>query len=172
MKESNFFAGNSFHMEKLNKNFADFLRLLNEKQVKYLVVGGYAVGFHGFVRATGDLDVFVEISEENAKRLVAVFLDFGFTDAVLTKELFLKKGTIIRIGIPPLRVEVLNDIDGVSFAECYHGRIEEEIDDLRISFIDLKNLIKNKQASGRPKDIADLHELTKKIISERSKRSR
>ena len=148
-------------MEKLNKNFADFLRLLTEKKVKYLVIGGYAVAFHGFVRATGDLDVFVEISDENAEKLVSTFSDFGFADPALTKELFLEKGKIVRIGVPPIRIEILNDISGVCFSDCYKDRIEEKIGELTIAFIDLNNLIKNKESSGRPKDLADVHELTK-----------
>lgn len=147
-------------METLDPNFADFLKLLNVHGVEYLVVGGYAVGFHGFVRATGDLDVFVGLSERNAEKLVSVFHDFGFDSPELIPALFMEPGQIIRLGVPPLRLEVLNQISGVTFPECYESRIQEAIDGIPISFIDRKRLIQNKRAAGRPKDLADLDALT------------
>ena len=149
-------------MEKLDRNFADFLRLLNSHGVEYVVIGGYAVGYHGFVRATGDLDLFVGISTENAAALVHVFRDFGFSTPELKEQLFLDEGKIVRVGLPPLRIEVLNGISGVTFAEIFPKRIEEVIDGLRVPFIDLNSLLKNKAASGRLKDLADIEELTKK----------
>jgi predicted nucleotidyltransferase len=149
-------------MEKLDRNFADFLKLLNAHGVEYLVIGGYAVGYHGFVRATGDLDVFVGISEKNAEGIVAVFRDFGFDALELKKELFLETGKIVRIGLPPLRIEVMNSISGVAFADVYGKRIEEHIEGVRVPFIDLDSLLKNKAASGRLKDLADIEALTKK----------
>ena len=157
---------NSSRMEKLDRNFADFLRLLNAHGVEYLVIGGYAVGYHGFVRATGDLDVFVGISEKNAEGLVAVYREFGFGAQGLTKRLFLEQGKIVRIGLPPLRIEVINRISGVTFADVYSKRIEASIDGVRISFIDLESLLRNKTASGRLKDLADVEALTKKGRSE------
>lgn len=147
-------------MEKLDANFADFLRSLNRHGVKYLVVGGYAVGYHGFVRATGDLAVFVGISEANAGQLVRAFRDFGFDVPALTSATFMEKGRIVRIGVPPLRLEVMNDISGVSFDECYARRIEETIDGVRINFIDREKLLANKRSAGRPKDLADVDALT------------
>jgi len=154
-------------MEKLDRNFADFLRLLNSHGVEYLVIGGYAVGYHGFVRATGDLDVFVDISAKNASLLVQVFADFGFATPELTNELFLEPGKIVRVGLPPIRIEVLNNISGVSFSEAYPKRIEETIDGVRIPFIDLSSLLKNKSASGRMKDLADIEGLTRKSRTRR-----
>ena len=148
-------------MEKLDPNFADFLRSLNARGVEYLVIGGYAVGFHGFVRATGDLDVFVGVSEKNAEALVAAFHDFGLHLPEVRKELFLDEGKILRVGVPPLRLEVMNHISGVSFAACYSTRVETVIDGVRVPFINLENLLRNKAASGRPKDLADLHALGK-----------
>lgn len=143
-------------MEKLDANFADFLKSLNRREVEYLVVGGYAVGYHGFVRATGDLDVFVGISAVNAARLVAAFRDFGFDVPELTEATFMEQGRIVRIGVPPLRLEVMNEISGVSFAECFARRVEATIDGLSINFIARENLLANKRAAGRPKDLADL----------------
>jgi len=149
-------------MEKLNKNFTDFLRLLNSNGVKYLIIGAYAVGYHGVVRATGDLDVFVDVSEKNADALLQVFRAFGFDVPGLRKEIFLEPGKIVRVGYPPLRVEVLNQITGVAFAECYEKRIEEVLDGVKVCFIDVQSLIKNKRAAGRLKDQADVEALEKR----------
>lgn len=103
-------------MTKLDPNFADFLKSLNARRVDYLVVGGYAVGYHGFVRATGDPDVFVRISEQNAENLLLAFRDFGFDLPELTAAVFMEPGKIIRIGVPPLRSEVMNEISGTNSA--------------------------------------------------------
>src|SRR3954471_6772868 len=123
-------------MEKLDPNFADFLKSLNARGVEYLVVGGYAVGFHGFVRATGDLDVFVRPSSSNAANLAAAFKDFGFDVPELTAAVFLEPGRIVRIGVPPLRLEVMNEISGITFDECFRKKVEATIDGIRIYFID------------------------------------
>lgn len=149
-------------MEKLDANFADFLKSLNGRRVEYLVVGGYAVGYHGFVRATGDLDVFVRASPANAARLVAAFRDFGFDVPELTEATFLNPGRIVRIGVPPLRLEVMNEISGVRFEDCYDRRAEEEIDGVRVSFIDRESLLANKRAAGRTRDLADVEALTRR----------
>lgn len=149
-------------MEKLDQNFADFLKSLIANQVEYLVVGGYAVGYHGFVRATGDLDIFVRLSQQNAERLLSAFHDFGFDVPELTVAVFMEPGKIVRIGVPPLRLEVMNGISGVAFDQCYQQRVEETIDGVNVSFIDLESLLLNKQAAGRPKDIADLEALKKR----------
>lgn len=148
-------------MQALNRNFEDFLRLLNGQGVEYLVIGGYAVAVHGYVRATGDLDIFVELSEENVGKLMAALKDFGFDTTVISKEVLLTRGKIIRFGVPPLRLEIMNEISGVEFAACYAKRVTEQVGSIAIPFIDLENLIKNKQASGRPKDLADVAELTR-----------
>ncbi len=148
-------------MEKLDANFADFLKSLNARGVEYLVVGGYAVGYHGFVRATGDLDVFVRLSAENAANLIAAFADFGCTVPELTAAVFLEPGRIVRLGVPPIRLEVMNEISGVTFEECFGKRIEETIDGLRVCFIDRESLLLNKRAAGRPKDLADIAALTR-----------
>lgn len=147
-------------MEQLDPNFADFLKSLNAHGVEYLVVGGYAVGYHGFVRATGDLDVFVRLSQRNAEQLIAAFKDFGFDVPELTVAVFMSPGRIVRIGVPPLRLEVMNGISGVSFDQCYGRRVEETIAGVRVCFIDRENLLLNKQAAGRPKDLADIAALT------------
>ena len=148
-------------METLDRNFADFLKSLNARRVDYLVVGGYAVGYHGFVRATGDLDVFVGLSARNAENLVLAFKDFGFDVPELTPGVFREPGKIIRIGVPPLRLEIMNEISGVKFDGCFSQRVEEMIDGVRVCFIDRENLLLNKRAAGRPKNIADIDVLTR-----------
>lgn len=130
-----------------------------------MIVGGYAAGYHGYVRATGDLNIFVEVSDENAENLVRTFKGFGFESGV-TKELFLAKGKMVRIGHPPLRLEIFTQITGVSFEDCYASCEEIEIDDVRIKFIDLPNLLKNKMSTGRTKDRLDVEMLGGKIKDE------
>jgi predicted nucleotidyltransferase len=149
-------------MEKLDANFADFLKSLNARRVDYLVVGGYAVGFHGHVRATGDLDIFVRNSAQNADQLVLAFKDFGFDVPELTAAVFREPRRIVRIGVPPLRLEVMNEISGVTFDECFGKRVDETIDGIRISFIDRESLLVNKRAAGRPKDLGDIDALTRR----------
>ena len=147
-------------MIPLPRDFQDFLRLLNANGIRYVVIGGYAVAYHGFVRYTGNLDVFVELSVRNATKLVTALKLFGFDLPKLKPTLFLQRGKIIRMGLEPMRLEILNEIDGVSFSECFRHRSIARVGGLRINFIDLKRLLKNKRASGRQKDLADVEALT------------
>lgn len=142
------------------KDFQDFLRLLDRHSAKYVVVGGYALGYHGYVRATGDLDVFIEVSEDNADHLVEAFKEFGFSQNI-DRNLFLGTKQILRAGRPPMRLEILSEISGVSFEECYENRESVPVEDFIVNFIDFENLIKNKQATGRPKDAVDVDFLIK-----------
>jgi hypothetical protein len=143
----------------LPNDFKEFLRLLNSYQVEYLLIGGYAVGYHGYPRATNDMDVWVAVHPNNAERLVNVMQAFGFSVPELTAELFLQEQKIIRMGNPPMRIEILTSISGVAFTECYAGRIVDEMDGIRVNIIALKHLKQNKQASGRYKDLSDLEHL-------------
>ncbi|MBC8113048.1 MAG: nucleotidyltransferase [Candidatus Saccharimonas sp.] len=145
----------------LPPDFSEFLKLCDQHDVRYLLVGGYAVAYHGHPRTTGDMDVFVERSSDNAARLVAVFRDFGFLEAEITPELFLEPGAIVRIGVPPLRLEVFNEISGVTFEECFARAVETKQGQIRIRVIALRELLKNKHASGRKKDLADIDELNR-----------
>jgi hypothetical protein len=133
-----------------------------------VVIGGYAVAYHGYVRYTGDLDIFVEMSETNAAKLVSALREFGFDLPKLRPALFLEKGRIIRLGYEPMRLEILNEIDGVSFEECFRHRRRSRIGGLSINFIDLPRLLKNKRASGRQKDLADVEALTAKATRGKS----
>jgi len=146
-------------MIHLPPDFKEFLQLLNSHQVEYLLIGGYAVGYYGYPRATGDMDVWIAINPENAEKLVTVLKDFGFDVPNLSTKLFLEKGKITRMGVPPMRLEILNTISGVSFEECYADRKIDVIDGVEINFISLSHLKANKKASGRHKDLNDLENL-------------
>ena len=134
----------------LAKDFEDFVTLLNRHKVEYMVVGGYALAFHGKPRHTGDLDIWINVSEKNALSMLKVISDFGLKSLGFEKEDFLTEGLITQIGYPPLRIDVLNSIDGIEFKEAILNmqKIESE-NDLTINYIGLDDLIKNKQASGR-----------------------
>lgn len=143
----------------LPPDFKEFLKLLKEHEVHYLLIGGYAVGYHGYVRATEDMDIWVAVRPDNAEKLVATLKAFGFDDPNITPKLFLQKPKIIRMGFPPMRLEISTSISGVEFDDCYASRIVDRIDGIEVNVIDLKNLKKNKNASGRLKDKADLEQL-------------
>jgi hypothetical protein len=133
--------------------------LLNANQVEYLLVGGYAVGFYGYPRATADMDIWISVNQQNAEKVVAALREYGFDVPELSPDLFLEEGTIIRMGVPPLRLEVITSISGVRFEECYEERELVMIDDVEASLISLRHLKINKEASGRFKDLNDLENL-------------
>jgi hypothetical protein len=143
----------------LPPDFKDFLKLLNSKQVEYLLVGGYAVGYHGYARATADMDLWIAVNPRNAERIVEVIREFGFAVDGLSADLFLKENNVIRLGVPPFRIEVLTTISGVSFEACYQERITDNLDDVEVNLISLKHLKANKKAAGRLKDLNDLEYL-------------
>jgi hypothetical protein len=145
----------------IDADFLDFLRLLTVHKVRYVVVGGYAVALYGYVRYTGDIDVFVETSKTNAKKLVQVFKDFGYDVPNLSEDLFEKAGKLIRVGRPPNRLEVLTQISGVTFGECYRDRVVCRAEDVDVNFVSRDLLLRNKTASGRPKDLVDVEHLLK-----------
>ena len=143
----------------LPPDFKEFLRLLNAHSVEYLLIGGYAVGCHGYPRATNDMDIWIAIHPDNAERMVAVLHAFGFGTPNLSGDLFLQDHSIVRMGVPPMRIEVLTTISGVQFAACYAERIIAAIDGVDVNLISLQHLKTNKQASGRYKDLDDLEHL-------------
>src|SRR4030042_2877192 len=112
---------------ELHPDFKDFLRLLNSHIVEYLVVGGYAVGYHGYPRATGDLDIWIAVSDANAERTMRTLQAFGMPELETTKRLFTEKDKVVRMGVPPVRIEVITGATGVEFNECYSGRGNVEI---------------------------------------------
>jgi len=143
----------------LPPEYSQFLRSLDENRVRYLLVGAHAVGYHGYTRSTGDLDVWVEATAENAERLVQALNEFGFDMPDLTPGLFLEPDAIIQFGFPPLRIDLLTNIAGVTFGEAYASRVIDTIDGVTISVIDLESLKASKRAAGRHKDLADLEHL-------------
>ncbi|MCZ7614395.1 MAG: hypothetical protein M5T52_12895 [Ignavibacteriaceae bacterium] len=121
------------------------MKLLNSKQIEYLLIGGWAVGYYGYPRATGDMDIWVSAKRENAFKLINAFKEFVFDVPELSVELFTKENQITRIGVPPLRIEVLTSISGVKFEECYPNRNVVSIDNIEINLINLDDLKKIKR---------------------------
>ncbi|WP_310393274.1 nucleotidyltransferase [Hymenobacter sp.] len=144
----------------LDQDFKEFIELLNARKVRYMVVGGYAVAYHGYLRYTGDIDVWVEVSPANAALLVQVMRDFGFGSMYREAD-FLLPGGIIQLGVAPVRIDILNEIDGVTFADCYAAREPSTWDGVSVNFISLADLRKNKASTGRRKDATDLRNLNK-----------
>jgi predicted nucleotidyltransferase len=142
-----------------NQDFKEFIESLNANQVRYLVVGGYAVALHGHPRYTKDLDVWVECSQENAPTLLQALEQFGMGSLGLTVDDFLVPDQVVQLGYPPNRIDILVGVSGVEFADCYPNRVKVVLDGVEVNFIDLENLKKNKKASGRLQDLADLENL-------------
>ncbi len=140
-------------------DFKEFLRSLNDHRVEYLLVGGYAVGYHGYPRATAYMDIWIAVNPQNAYNLVAALKDFGFNTAELSPELFLREGQIVRMGVQPMRIEIMTSATGVKFDECYKTRVVDELDGVTTNIIDLDHLKINKKALGRYKDLADVENL-------------
>lgn len=146
-------------MIEFPRDFKKFLQLLNSKKIEYLVIGGYAVGFHGYPRATGDMDIWIAITGQNAMKMVEALREFGFDPPELQKEIFLKEQNVIRMGVPPMRLEILTSIDGVDFKKCFNNRIIADFGDFKVNFISRGDLLINKCASGRPQDLVDFEKL-------------
>jgi len=143
----------------LPPDFKEFLRLLNAYQVEYLLIGVYAVGYHGYPRATADMDIWIAMNPGNAEKIVAVLEEFGFNLPDLSPELFLKEWQVIRLGVPPVRIEIATTISGVNFSECYAERLTDMLDGVEVDLISLKHIKANKKASGRHQELADLENL-------------
>lgn len=144
------------------QDFIDFIELLNLHHVDYMIVGAHALAYHGRPRHTGDLDIWIKPSNENASKMVAVLNDFGFGSLGLKEDDFLKDNYVTQLGYPPLRIDILNAISGVEFDQAYKNKVEGEIGDLKINFINVDEFIKNKEATGRKKDLGDIASLKKK----------
>ena len=142
-----------------SQDFREFIELLIKNKAEYLIVGGYAVGIHGHPRYTGDLDIWLNPTSQNAERILKSVNEFGFSSFKLTLEDFTKPGNVIQLGYPPLRIDLLTEIDGVTFEECFSNRKEVVIEDLKVNFIGYNDLLKNKKETGRPRDIDDIDNL-------------
>ncbi len=146
---------------KLPRDFKEFLKLLDKHGVEYLLIGGYAVSYYGYPRPTSDMDIWIAIHSDNASRITAALRAFGFSTPDLNEQLFMERGNIVRMGHPPMRLEILNAIDGVEFKQAFKRRTVDRIDDQVVNLISLKDLKINKKAAGRPKDLDDLSKLSK-----------
>ncbi|MBT3272774.1 MAG: hypothetical protein HN368_06445 [Spirochaetales bacterium] len=146
-------------MLNIPRDFREFIELLNKNSVRYLIVGGYAVAFHGLPRSTGDIDFFFDRSIANARLITHCLQEFGFDELDITPDELTNQERVIQIGYPPLRIDLLSSIDGVGFDEAWMGKIEAEIDGVTVHVISREHLIKNKRISGRGQDKADIDRL-------------
>lgn len=146
---------------KLEADFQEFLRLLNLHDVRYLLIGGQAVILNGYIRNTGDLDICIANDLVNAKRLVQALREFGFDSEALKETLFTKPRSLVRMGFEPLKIEIINYLEGVDFERAYSNRKVLELSGLKIDLIAVEDLIKNKLAVGRHIDLADVEKLQK-----------
>ena len=144
---------------EVQKDFREFLELLNEHEVKFIIVGGYALAFHGAPRFTGDIDVFVKPDHENAKRILNALADFGFNSLDITIDDFQDQNKVIQLGLPPVRIDLITSISGVTWEEADASKEPGLFGDVSVSYIGKKQFIFNKRASGRKKDLADLESL-------------
>ncbi len=143
----------------LPRDFSEFVGLLHAHRVRYLVVGGYAVAFHGYPRYTGDLDVWLERSGRNARQVLKVLEAFGFGSLPITAADLTTPGQVIQLGYPPLRIDLLTDLEGVRFEACFARRVVGAFNGLELAVIGLECLRQNKRALGRAQDLADLEHL-------------
>jgi predicted nucleotidyltransferase len=144
---------------QLPPDFKEFFQLLNSEKVEYLLVGGHAVGYYGYPRATGDLDIWIAVTTANAAGMARVLERFGFSKETASAGLFLKENAVVHIGVPPLRIDLLTGATGVDFAECYAGRKKAVLDGVEVSIIGLDHLRTNKRAIARARDLDDLEHL-------------
>jgi len=146
-------------MSALNDDWRDFLAALDANRVEYMLVGGVALGVHGHVRYTRDLDVWFRGTEQNAQRLIAALRDFGFKDLQVSPLEFCKPRAMLVLGAEPNKIELINFADGVDFDECFPNRIVVPLAGVDVAVIGLDDLRRNKKAVGRLQDLADLEQL-------------
>ena len=140
-------------------DFEDFLRLLEVHRVDYMIVGGYAVAYHGFPRFTKDIDIFFSDAGDNLVRLQAALVDFGFQPATVPIETLAKPDAVLAVGIEPVRIDLLNRIDGVTFKDARANAVRGRYGSVEVTFIGKEDLLRNKRASGRHRDLGDVEEL-------------
>ena len=141
------------------KDFKEFIELLSKNNVRYIVIGGYAVVYHGYVRSTNDIDIWIDIRKDNIKKMIKVLDEFGFSSLNI-KEADFSPNQIIQLGYPPNRIDLITTPAGIDFETCYETKEQVTIDNIAVNIIDLENLIKAKKASNRTRDLADVEELT------------
>jgi hypothetical protein len=141
---------------ELDRDFSEFIESCIAHDVRFLVVGGYAVAAHGHPRFTKDMDVWVWIDQNNAERLIEALRDFGFGSLGLTAADFVVEDMVVQLGHPPKRIDLLTSVDGVEFEPCWERRVNIQVGGQSVPFISVGDLIENKKASGRPQDVADV----------------
>jgi hypothetical protein len=141
---------------EVQQDFRDLLALFNKHKVDFIIVGAYALGFHGVPRYTGDLDVFVNPDADNAANIMAALVEFGFGDVGLSASEFEREGMVVQLGFPPVRVDILTSLTGVSWQQAKSGSVMGRFGDLMVNYIGRQEFAVNKRALGRKKDIADL----------------
>jgi hypothetical protein len=139
----------------LSQDLREFVELLNSRKIKYVLVGGHAVAYHGFPRFTGDVDFFIDTSPQNAALVASAVSDFGFAQLGLKEADFRGAETIVQLGRAPNRIDILTSVTAVSFAEAWENRVETKLDGLPVWVISKDLLLRNKLAAGRPQDLAD-----------------
>lgn len=144
---------------QLDKDFKEFVSLLNARSVRYLIVGGYAVAAHGLPRYTGDFDAWIGLDKDNARKVLGVLDEFGFGGLDITEEDLTREDSVIQLGYAPHRIDLLTSISGVNFEDAWLGRLAVDIDGEVVDFIGRQDLITNKCAVGRPQDLADVARL-------------
>lgn len=147
---------------KLTKDFKEFLELLNKNDVTYLLVGAYAMSLHGYVRYTGDIDIWMDATSENAAKMLITIKEFGFGSLSIMEADLLKKDSVIQLGYEPVRIDILNSVSGLSFENSWQNRSDEILDGVLVHAISLKDLRLNKLSTGRKKDLGDLDNLPEK----------
>ena len=147
-------------MQILSRDFVEFIECCVAREVRFLVVGGYALAAHGHPRATKDLDVWVLIDQDNAERVVNAIRDFGMEAVGLEAEDFMEPETVVQLGYPPVRIDLLTSATGVEFQSCWGRRMLVSVGSVEAGFISYQDLIANKRASGRPQDAVDVDVLT------------
>jgi hypothetical protein len=143
----------------LNPDYRDILSVFESAKVEYLLVGAYAMAVHGQPRATGDIDLWVRSSPENADRVFEALREFGAPMSDVVPEDFVASDTVLQIGVTPRRIDILTSIDGIAFEDAWHGRMVSEIEGIAISVISREHLIQNKRTLGRKQDLADIEKL-------------
>ena len=152
----------------LNKDWREFIELLNSNEVDYLIVGAHAVAFHGYPRYTADLDILVRPTEHNALRVLRALSQFGFGSLAIQASDLTAPGMVIQLGIKPNRIDLLTTISGVDFEEAWAGRIDATIDGIETHFIGCSELVRNKEQTGRAKDLGDAEELRRRMTDRNS----
>jgi len=144
---------------EIQQDFKDLLELFNAHKVEYIIVGGYALAFHGAPRYTGDIDIFVKPDSDNAGRIMSALEEFGFGSVGLSAEDFKKPGQVVQLGVPPVRIDIITSISGVLWNEAFSHRAPGKYGDMQVHYIGREQFIMNKRAVGRKKDLADLEAL-------------